>query len=45
VVALDGKELMTFYGTYVDVQRPTRLAWTNADANDYVSTATFTESR
>jgi uncharacterized protein YndB with AHSA1/START domain len=43
VFALDGHEPMEFYGTYLDVQRPTRLVWTNADAGDYVSTATFTE--
>jgi uncharacterized protein YndB with AHSA1/START domain len=40
--ALEGDKTMDFYGTYVDVQRPTRLVWTNADAGDYVSTATFT---
>ncbi len=43
VFALEGHEPMEFYGTYLDVQRPTRLVWTNADAGDAVSTATFTE--
>ena len=43
VFALEGHEPMAFYGTWLEVQRPTRLAWTNADAGDYVSTATFTE--
>ena len=43
VFALEGHEPMPFYGTYLEVQRPTRLVWTNADSGDYVSTATFTE--
>jgi uncharacterized protein YndB with AHSA1/START domain len=43
VFAHEGNTPMEFYGTYMDVQRPTRLVWTNADAGDYVSTATFTE--
>jgi len=43
VFALEGQESMVFYGIYLEVQRPTRLVWTNADAGDYVSTATFTE--
>lgn len=43
VFAAEGDKTMDFYGTYLDVQRATRLVWTNADAGDYVSTATFTE--
>jgi uncharacterized protein YndB with AHSA1/START domain len=43
VFALEGHKPMEFHGTYMDVQRPTRLVWTNADAGDYLSTATFTE--
>ncbi|MEY4508624.1 MAG: hypothetical protein RLZZ450_746 [Pseudomonadota bacterium] len=43
VFALEGHKDMEFYGTYKDVQRPKRLVWTNADAGDSVSTATFTE--
>lgn len=41
--AVEGKDPMHFYGTYLEVLRPTRLVWTNADASDYVSTATFLE--
>lgn len=44
VFALEGNKTMAFHGIYMDVQRPTRLVWTNADADDYVSTATFTET-
>lgn len=43
VFALEGHEPKEFYGTYLDVQRPTRLVWTNAETGDFVSTATFTE--
>lgn len=43
VFALEDQKSMEFYGVYVEVQRPARLVWTNADADDYVSTATFTE--
>jgi uncharacterized protein YndB with AHSA1/START domain len=42
VFALEGDQTMDFYGKYLEVQRPERLVWTNADAGDYVSTATFT---
>jgi uncharacterized protein YndB with AHSA1/START domain len=43
VFALEGHPPMEFYGKWLDVQRPTRLVWTNADAGDAVTTATFTE--
>ncbi|MFT3924471.1 MAG: SRPBCC family protein [Myxococcales bacterium] len=43
VFAVEGPKTMEFYGTYLEVQRPARLVWTNADAGDFVSTATFTE--
>jgi len=43
VFAVGDDKTMDFYGTYVEVQRPMRLAWTNDDAGGYVSTATFTD--
>jgi uncharacterized protein YndB with AHSA1/START domain len=44
VFDIDGrKEPMEFFGKYLEVERPKRLAWTNADAGDAISTAIFAE--
>jgi uncharacterized protein YndB with AHSA1/START domain len=43
VFELEGHAPMEFYGIYLEVQRPTRLVWTNADAGDAVTTVTFSE--
>jgi uncharacterized protein YndB with AHSA1/START domain len=43
VFNLEGHKPMEFFGIYKEVERPTRLVWTNADAGDAISTATFTE--
>jgi uncharacterized protein YndB with AHSA1/START domain len=40
----DPSEAMTFYGTYVDVAAPSRLAWTNDESGETtITTVTFSE--
>jgi uncharacterized protein YndB with AHSA1/START domain len=45
VFALEASETMAFFGTYLDVTPPSRLAWTNEESGDdgSVTTVTFEE--
>lgn len=42
--AKNGATIFVAHGVYKEVERPTRLVWTNADAGDSVTTATFVET-